>query len=131
MPRRSIIYTDHSPARIDPPKFPLETVKHNPDKGPRISEHSSYSEIVATYPVPDLLAEYSVEEYEDWIKRLKSDKPRIPDDILSVTPSTASLIKKYNKKAKKAAKVDKFKLFQEGRDGTSHFPSFTFLNVRG
>ena len=27
--------------------------------------------------------------------------------------------------------MDKFKLFKEGRDGTSHFPSFTFLNVPG
>jgi hypothetical protein len=122
MPRRSTIYTDHSPPRIEPPTFPPKTAGRNPNNNPQITEHSTYSEILATI-VPDLPTEDSVEEYDDWLKRLKSDKPRIPDDILSVTPSTASLIKKYNKKAKKAAKVDKFKLFQEGRDGMSHLPS--------
>jgi hypothetical protein len=128
MPRRSLIYTDHSPPRIDPPTFPPKTATHNPNNDPQITEHSTYSEIIATCTVTDLLAEDSVEEYDDWLKRLKSDKPRIPDDILSVTPSTASLIKKSNKKAKKAEKVDKFKLFQEGRDGMSPFPSLRGSN---
>jgi hypothetical protein len=122
MPRRSIMYTDHCPPRIDPPTFPLRTVTHNQDDNLQITEHSTYSEIVATYTVPDLSAEDSVENNDDWIKRLKSNKARIPDHTLSVTPSTASLIKKYNKEARKAARVDKFKLFQEGRDGTSLFP---------
>jgi hypothetical protein len=111
---------------MDPPTFPLSTVTHNPANNPQISEQSTYSEILAAYTAPDLPAEDSVEEYDDWIKRLKSKRARIPDDILSVTPSTASLIKKYNKKARRAGKVDKFKLFQEGRDGTLPFPSFTF-----
>jgi hypothetical protein len=123
MPRRSIIYTDHSPPRIDPPTFPPKTATRNPNNNPQITEHSTYSEIIATCTVTDLLAEDSVEEYDDWLKRLKSDKARIPDDTLSVIPSTASLIKKHNKKAKKAGKVDKFKLFQERRDGMSHLPS--------
>jgi len=124
------MHTDHSPARIDPPTFPPRTANRNPDNNSQISEHSTYSEILATIG-PDLPTEDLVEEYDDWIKRLKSKKARIPDDILSVTPSTASLIKKYNKKARKAAKVDKFKQFQEGRDGTSPFPSVPFLFVRG
>jgi 2-oxoglutarate dehydrogenase complex dehydrogenase (E1) component-like enzyme len=123
MPRRSIIYTDHSPPRIDPPTFPPRTVPHNPNNDPQSTEHSTYSEIIATCTVTDLLAEDSVEKYDDCLNRLKSKKARIPDDILSVTPSTASLIKKHNKKAKKAGKVDNFKLFQEGRDGMSHLPS--------
>jgi hypothetical protein len=129
MLRRPSIYTDHIPARIDPPTFPFRTVTHNPANNPQISEHSTYSEVLATYTAPDLPAEDSVEEYDDWIKRFKSNKPRIPDDILSGTSSTASLIKKYNKKARKAAKVDKFKLFKESRDGMSAFPSFPFLDV--
>jgi hypothetical protein len=131
MPRRSIIYTDHSPPRIDPPTFPPKTATHDSNNNPQSTEHTTYPDVLATCIAPDLSAEDPVEKYDDWLKRLKSDKSRIPNDILSVTPSTASLIKKYNKKAKKAAKVDQFKLFQEGRDGTSHFPSFTFLNVRG
>ena len=118
-----MIHADHIPARIDPPEFPPRTVTHNTNNDSQITEHSTYSEILATYNAPNLPAEDSVEEYDDWIKRLKSDKARIPDDILSVTPSTASLIKKHTKRAKKAAKVDKFKLFQEGRDGRSPFPS--------
>jgi len=124
------MHTDHSPARIDPPTLPPRTVNRNPDKTPHITEHSTYSEILATI-APDLPTEDLVEEYDDWIKRLKSKKARIPDDILSVTPSTASLIKKYNKQARKAAKVDKFKQFQEDRDGTSPFPSVPFLNAWG
>jgi hypothetical protein len=108
---------------MDPPKFPPSTVTHNWHDDPQITNHSTYSDIVATCTVPDLSAEDSVEEYDDWLKRLKSNKPRIPNDKLSVTPSTASLIKKHNKKAKKAGKVDKFKLFQKGRDGMTHLPS--------
>jgi hypothetical protein len=122
MPRRSIIFTDYIPARIDPPTFPPRTVPHNPNNDPQITEHSTYSEILATI-APDLPTEDSVEEYDDWIQRFNAKKARIPDDILSVTPSTASLIKKHNKKAKKAGKVDKFKLFRERRDGMSHLPS--------
>ena len=129
MPRRPSIYTDHSPARIDPPEFPPRTVTHNTNNNPQITEHSTISQILDTYNAPDLPTEDSVEEYDDWIKRLKSDKARVPDDALSVTPSTASLIKKHNKRAKKAAKVDKFKEWQEGRDGPFTFPSFLFLNV--
>ena len=116
------MHTDHSPARIDPPTFPPRTVDRNPGNNSQISEHSTYSEILATI-APDLPTEDLVEEYDDWLKRLKSNKPRIPDDILIVTSSTASLIKKYSKKARIAAKVDKFKLFIESRDGTSLFPS--------
>ena len=123
MPRTSTTYSAHSPARIDPPEFPLRTVTHNTNNSPQITEHSTYSEILATLIAPDIAAEDSVEEYDDWIKRLKADKARIPDDILSVTPSTASLIKKHNKKARKAGKVNKFKEWQEGHDGLSPFPS--------
>ena len=124
MLNRSMIYTDHSPARIDPPTFPPRTVSHHQHDKTRITEQSTYSEILSTIIAPDLPAEYSVEEYDDWIRAQKTRKVNIPDDILSVTPSTATLIKKYNKKAKKAAKVNKFKLFLEGRDGTSPIPSF-------
>lgn len=118
MLRRSIIYQDQRPARIEPPKFPPRPVTLTTHDRPQITEHSTYSEIVAICDAPDLPADDSVEEYDDWIQAQKTKKVNIPDDILSVTPSTASLIKKYNKKAKKAAKVDKFKLFLEGRDGS-------------
>lgn len=124
-----MIHADHIPARIDPPEFPPRTVTHNTNNDSQITEHSTYSEILATYNAPNLPAEDSVEEYDDWIKRLKSDKARIPDDILSVTPSTASLIKKHNKKAKKAAKVDKFKEWQEGHDGPFTFSTLPVLDV--
>jgi hypothetical protein len=123
MPRRSSIYTNHIPTRIETPTFPLKTVPQNPNENPQITEQSTYSEILATFIAPKPLAGDSVEEYDDWIKAQKTKQVKIPDDILSVTPQTASLIKKYNKKARKAAKVDKFKVFQEGRDGTSPFPS--------
>jgi len=129
MPRRPSIYTDHSPARIHPPQFPRRILTHNPNNDSQITAHSTYSEILDIYNAPNLPAENPVKEYDDWIKRLKSDKARIPDDILSVTPATASLIKKHNKRAKKAAKVDKFKEWQEGRDGPFTFPSFLFLDV--
>jgi hypothetical protein len=121
MPRRSVIYTDHRPARIIPPRISPNTVTLNQYDYPRITEHSTYSEIIATCTAPDLSEADSVEEYDDWIKAQKTKKVNIPDDILSVTQSTASLIKKHNKKAKKAAKVDSFILWQEGRDGTSPF----------
>jgi len=132
MPNRSTIYTDHSPARIDPPTFPPRTVFHHQHDKTRITEQSTYSEILSAIIAPDLPAEYSVEEYDGWIKAQKTRKVNLPDDILSVTPSTATLIKKYNKKAKKAAKVDKFKLFLEGRDGTSpvSLPFLYSLGVR-
>jgi hypothetical protein len=122
MPRRSVIYTDHRPARIIPPRIPPKTVTLNQYENPLITEHSTYSDIIATCTAPDLSEADSVEEYDDWIKSQKTKKVNIPDDRLSVTQSTASLIKKHNKKAKKAAKVDSFKLWQEGRDGTSPLP---------
>ena len=130
MLRRSMIYQDQRPARIEPPKFPPRRMTVNQHDKHQFTEHSTYSEIVAICDAPDFPAGDSVEEYDDWISAQKIKKVNIPDDILSVTPSTASLIKKYHKKAKKAAKVDKFKLFLEGRDGSSPFISTTSLEVR-
>lgn len=126
MPRRPTI--DRRASRIIPPTFSSTNPVPITHENPQITQQSTYSEIIDTYTtlnVSDTNSD-SVQEYDEWIKSAKNKHVgKSHDGLLAITPTTGSLIKRYSKKAKKGAKVDKIKLFQEGRDGRS--PTRVFL----
>jgi hypothetical protein len=121
MSTRSNGLTYRRSARIPPPTFLPTAGNTNVPNNPPFDRHSTYSEILQAYSATDLSNSDSVQEYDDWIKshREKNQNKMYLDEKVEVGPSTAQLIKGYSRKAKKVAKVDKFKAFQEGLDGTS------------
>jgi len=126
MPRRPTI--NRRASRIIPPTFSSTNPVPDTHENPQITKQSTYSEIINTYTTLDVsdTNSDSVQEYDEWIKSQKNKHVgKSHDGLLAITPATGSLIKRYSKKAKRAAKVDKIKLFQEGRDGRS--PTRVFL----